>query len=187
MPTVKLTRATIEDYNLIQNMARFYVYDMSRFCGQMPGWEIPKDGLYECFDFKKYITDDDRDAFLVTVSDEIAGFVLLNKRFVGPTQEALSISNTKNKWNMGEFFILAKFQRHGIGKQVLKQLFKMIPGYWEVTVIPENKPAISFWKNSIKELSEGQFTENTVKVTYDSTQPNRVVFNFIINVDKERD
>lgn len=29
----KLTPASIHDYPTIQNMARFYVYDMSRYCG----------------------------------------------------------------------------------------------------------------------------------------------------------
>ena len=30
---------------IIQNMARFYVYDMSRHCGEERGWELPENGL----------------------------------------------------------------------------------------------------------------------------------------------
>jgi hypothetical protein len=32
--------ATEPDRETIQNMARFYVYDMSRHCGELEGWEM---------------------------------------------------------------------------------------------------------------------------------------------------
>jgi hypothetical protein len=50
-PTLQL--ATIDDYETIQNMARFYAYDMSRECGFIAEeWSFPKNGLYESHDFK---------------------------------------------------------------------------------------------------------------------------------------
>ena len=50
--------ATIADYPIIQNMARFYVYDLSRECGPISSeWAMPANGLYECFDFKIYFED----------------------------------------------------------------------------------------------------------------------------------
>lgn len=101
--------ATIEDYPTIQNMARFYLYDMSRYCSSISDeWNIPADGLYECFDFKNYYLDPTRNAFLVKVGEALAGFVLLNKE-----------GTSKNlDWNLGEFFILAQFQGKGISKLV---------------------------------------------------------------------
>jgi predicted acetyltransferase len=52
---------------------------MSRYCGFISkDWAMPKDGLYECFDFKKYFEDDDNKAYLVKLEDgELVGFVLL--------------------------------------------------------------------------------------------------------------
>jgi hypothetical protein len=50
----QLVKATIENYPVIQNMARFYVYDMSRYCSHIPTWECPESGLYECIDLKIY-------------------------------------------------------------------------------------------------------------------------------------
>ena len=41
-------------------------------------------------------------------------------------------------WNMGEFFVLAKFQGQGVGSQVAKQIVKEHPGKWSVAVMPEN-------------------------------------------------
>ena len=46
--------ASIEEYPVIQNMARFYVYGMSEYLGDEEDWEMPEDGLYECIDLKKY-------------------------------------------------------------------------------------------------------------------------------------
>src|SRR5580692_1471973 len=90
----KLIKATMVDYPVIQNMARFYAYDMSRYCGFISNeWAFPKDGLYESHDFRKYFEQPDRRAFLVQIDDELAGFVLLNK--VGTLHDT--------EWNMGEF------------------------------------------------------------------------------------
>ena len=47
--------ATYNDYPVIQNMARFYVYDLSRYCGFISeDWSMPANGLYECFDFNRF-------------------------------------------------------------------------------------------------------------------------------------
>jgi hypothetical protein len=48
--------ATLSDYFTIQNIARFYVYDRTKFMG----WECPENGLFECIDFKHYFEDDDK-------------------------------------------------------------------------------------------------------------------------------
>lgn len=36
-----LNKANKEDKDTIQNLGRFYVYEMSRYCGFLPTWEIP--------------------------------------------------------------------------------------------------------------------------------------------------
>ena len=79
MYELKIISATMNDYPVIQNMARFYVYDMSRYCGFISDdWQIPADGLYESFDFKEYFELEDRKAFMLKVGDELSGFVLSN-------------------------------------------------------------------------------------------------------------
>lgn len=163
-----LVKATMNDYPTIQNMARFYVYDMSRTCGGFPGWECPADGLYESFDFKNYFEEPDRYAFLVRVENEIAGFVLINK--VGTSADV--------DWNVGEFFILAKFQGKSIGTQVAMQVWDQFPGVWEVSVIPENNKALRFWRRSIVQYSQGHYSEDIKSVDYDPHQPQRIVFRF---------
>jgi len=164
-----LVTATLEDYPTIQNMGRFYVYDMSRYCGFISDeWNLPIDGLYECIDFKAYFEDPTRKAYFVKIGDECAGFVLLNKEGTAP----------ETQWNMGEFFIIAKFQGKGIASDVACQIWNQHPNRWEVSVIPKNKNALQFWNNTISDFTKGHFTKETKIIEYDPTQPNRIIFSF---------
>jgi predicted acetyltransferase len=163
----------MEDYPIIQNMARFYVYDLSRECGLISeDWSMPDDGLYESFDFKSYFIDKDRKAYIVKVGDELGGFALLNKTGTNPNTD----------WNMGEFFIIAKFQGKGIGKQVAYKIFDDNPGSWEISVIPENQPALIFWEHIINVYTQGSFRQEIKTVSFDKHQPKRTIFTFNKNV-----
>jgi len=141
--SVTLKKATMLDYPMIQNMARFYVYDLSRECGVEEGWEIPKDGLYECFDLKSYFVNDDRAPYLILADDEIAGFAMINKVGARPYVD----------WNIGEFFILAKFQKNGVGREAATQIFNAHPGVWNVMTMPLNARAEMFWSQVIEEYT----------------------------------
>lgn len=139
------------DYPIIQNLARFYAYDMSRYCGQaLAGWEFPDDGLYECQDFKKYFEKTNNYAFFIKINDELAGFVLIDQLEVLP----------EVNWNMGQFFIVAKFQRSGVGAKIAKQVFDRFQGEWSVGAIPQNTRAVEFWRKVIKEYTQDHFTES---------------------------
>ena len=165
----RLIPATLNDYPTIQNMARFYVYDMSRSCGFISeDWACPSNGLYESYDFKEYFNNPPREAFLIKVGDELAGFVLLNKEGTQPQTD----------WNMGEFFIIAKFQGKDVGSLVAKEVWKTHPGIWEVSVIPENKPALEFWRNVVSAFTAGFYTEELIEVEYDTHQPKRYILSF---------
>ena len=63
---IMLIPASLEQYPVLQNMARFYVYDISEYLGHEQGWEIPADGLYECLDFRKYWDDEHAFPFLIS-------------------------------------------------------------------------------------------------------------------------
>lgn len=164
-----LQTATINDYPTIQNMARFYVYDRTKYMG----WECPETGLFECIDFKHYFEKQDHQAFFVKIDNELAGFVLLDK---------IKIIE-KVDWNMGEFFILAKFQSKGIGSQAAREIFSRFPGKWSVAAMPENLGAVKFWRRIVNEISKGQFTE-VFKTEKELTTPGNpdpyamIIFNF---------
>ena len=167
---IQITLASIDDYQAIQNMAKLYVYDISRYCGFISKeWALPKNGIYESFNFKEYFTDQDKKAYLVTLKDaELVGFVLLDKQSTSANID----------WNIGEFFVLAKFQGKKIAQYVAKQIWLKYPGKWEVSVIPENKPALAFWRKNISAITNGNYTEEIKIIDYDEGQPKRYIFNF---------
>lgn len=144
---ISLSKATQEDKNTIQNLGRFYVYEMSRYCGFLPSWDVPLNGLFECIDLSSYCEKPDRHAYLVKVDDELAGFVLINKEGSTPDVD----------WNIGEFFIVSKFQGKGVGRYAAEQVFNMFPGIWETCQMPENTAAIEFWERVVNRYSQGQF------------------------------
>jgi predicted acetyltransferase len=164
-----LVKATIADYPTIQNMARFYVYDMSRYCGRVPSaldWSCPPDGLYECFDLRPYFEDADHHAFFIQVGSEKAGFALIYK---GSTPDV--------DWNMGEFFVLAKFQGTGIGESAVNQLFELFPGVWERSAMPENTASIGFIRKTLMRYTGGNFIERR-KISQKPAPHEMVVFRF---------
>lgn len=142
--------ALSEDYPIVQNMARFYAYDMSRVCGRHSGWEFPANGLYEAHDYRSYFVEKNRYSFLVFKDKELAGFALINKIGVHPSVD----------WNIGEFYIVAKFQGQGLGKQVACRLFSDFKGIWNVMAMPDNRPAFLFWQNVITDFSHSNFTQS---------------------------
>lgn len=160
--------ATTADYPLIQHMWSFYIYDMGRECGFNKGWECPANLSFVPDDITSYFKDSARQAYLIKVGDELAGFVLIN--------QAGTLPDTQ--WNIGEFFILAKFQGKGVGTEITHQLWKTHPGRWEVSVIPENKSALAFWRKVVAKYTDGCYVEDIKDVDYDQNQPKRYVLNF---------
>jgi predicted acetyltransferase len=165
----EVLQAEIKDHSVIQNMARFYVYDMAKYCGfDRKEWSMPDDGLYECFDFKRYFVEADRKVFIVKVNNELAGFVLLNK----------AVTSKDSNWSVGEFFIISRFQNSGIGFQVASKIWIEHPGGWELLVHPKNARALQFWRKSVKEFTGDFFEEKLISVDFDKEESTRIAFYF---------
>ncbi len=167
--------ATIADYPVVQNMARFYVYDRTLYMG----WECPENGLFDCIDFKHYFENPNERAFVIKVNNELAGFVLLDKAHLIEQVD----------WNMGEFFILAKFQGKGIASMVARDIFKEHPGKWSVAVMPENSKALNFWRKVIFETCDGDYNEvfKTEEELKSADNPDPYAMNVItFAIDKEK-
>lgn len=153
---VTLVAAPLDDYPTIQNMGRFYVYDMSEFMGDEPGWQMPENGLYECIDFKKYWQTDEAFPFMIRYKGELAGFVIVDKKG----------SDDKIDFNMAQFYIIRKFKGKGLGKFVAHHCFNMFRGTWEVMVMPHNRGAYQFWKKTISSYTNDTATEYTRNVKH---------------------
>ena len=62
-------------------------------------------------------------------------------------------------WNVGEFFVLAKFQGTGLGRTIAFELFDRFAGVWEVAAMLENTGARRFWAKVVERYTSGEFTE----------------------------
>ncbi len=133
------------DMAVVQNLGRFYVYDLAAFAG----WRCPPDGLYECRDLSSYWGPDGL-PFVIRVDGDLAGFALVDRR-VGPAVD----------FAMGEFFVLRQFRRQGVGRQAAHAVFDRLPGSWEVSQILENHPAIAFWRQVIGRYPGASIRETT--------------------------
>ena len=132
---IDILDATRDHLPIIQNMGRLYVYDISEFMG----WRCPPDGLYGCRDLAPYWDEPDAWPFLIQVDGELAGFAMINTKGNVPETD----------YNVGEFFILRKFRRRGVGTHVARALFARFPGNWEVMQLLPNAPAIAFWRSVV--------------------------------------
>ncbi len=150
---IELIPASIKEKPVIKNLARFYVYELSRYDANQSRSKIPEDGLYEAYDkyfsFDSYWDKLGYHPFIIRVQDELAGFVLVNK----------NVSESDVDWHIAEFFIIAKFQGQGIGRQIAIKIFNQFSGTWEVMQMLLNKPAITFWKTVISDYTRGQYLE----------------------------
>lgn len=99
--------------------------------------------------FELYWKEKNRFPFLIQYKGEPIGFALVNAIGVLPASD----------WNMAEFFIAKAYRRRNFGKRAAKRIIDTFPGTWEIAVIPENKQALSFWKNVI----ETHFPKKTSK------------------------
>lgn len=162
LPKIDVVQASKEDYQSVQKMTKFYFYDLSK------SYTITPSEDFNNIDFKNYFEDADREAYLIKVYDKIAGFVLLNK----------ATTNKNSTWNIGEFFIIGKFQGMGIGKKAAKIIWDKNPCNWEVSVIPENKQALNFWEKSIADYTDYNFNKETKLIDFDQEQPQRIIFSF---------
>jgi predicted acetyltransferase len=102
--------------------------------------------------------------YLLRVAGELVGFALV--RQTGP-----------GAFDMGEFFVLRKYRRLGVGRGAARKLFEALPGSWEVRELPKNTPAQAFWRQVIAEHTRGDFTET--RAFFDLYQREFVVQRFI--------
>ena len=178
---IQILEASEEDFPVVQNLVRFYVYDMS----ETMGWPCPEDGLYGgCDDIPEYwwtgSTPEELEAinqklpiyipynmhfdrwppgyrghpFIVRVGGELAGFAMIKQ--LGTNHEA--------DYDVGEFFIVRKFRGKGVGKSVAHNLFDRFPGIWQVRQMIEHKPAQAFWRQVIANYTGNRYQESKQQI-----------------------
>ncbi|TYS45667.1 GNAT family N-acetyltransferase [Bacillus infantis] len=150
----EIIKAGAEHEEALLNLFQFYIYDFSEFIDAHVG----DNGRFSEYPLQDYWTEEGHYPYVIKLNGHYAGFVL-----VAEDSESLSIN---------EFFILKKYRREGLGKQVAKDIFGLHKGRWEIFQIEKNKPAQGFWRSVIDEYTSGEFTER-------KDEHNRVIQEFV--------
>ena len=149
---ITLELLTLDQKPLLTRLLELYFYEFTTYDNA----DISEYGYYGYSHIDDYWNEEGRFPYLIRVDGKIAGFAL-----VCPHCDYLREEGARA---VGEFFVMLKYRRAGVGRYAAAQLFDRHPGHWEVCQLPNNLPARKFWKSVIEDYTKGQYetcgTEN---------------------------
>lgn len=148
---IDVVKAERDDEAVLERLFQLYGYDFSEFTAS----DVDAEGLYEEEALDRWWSEPARHPFLVRVDGQLAGLALV--------QQKSHFTGDANVTDMDEFFVMRKYRRRGVGREVATRLFDLFPGRWEVRQIAANTPAQSFWREVIGEYTGGRFEERFVE------------------------
>jgi len=155
----RIEAATPADFPTVKNLVPYYIYDLSEHLG----WSCNAEGRYDgCDDLPDYWEKEDHHPFLIRAGNEIAGFAMVRP-----------YPDEPDRMEIGEFFVLRKFKRRGIGREAAYRLFDRFQGEWLVRVLDENTGALCFWEAVIDEYTQDdhQRCSETYECPHSGTWP----------------
>ena len=156
---IKLKKIEAKDKSILQNLFQLYMHDIT---ASLP-MDVNEHGLFEYNYIDYYFTEESRYAYLIYVEENIAGFVLIDDEFM-----VLDKENDKPCYDFSEMFILNAYKKKGYGEIIVKRIFDMLKGNWEIRPVPRSEGAKRFWLKAVKNYTNDNFVENYPK-------PNRLV------------
>lgn len=140
-----LRKATLADLPLVRNLVPYYIYEMSGYTG----WNANAEGRYDgCDDLPDYWHKADHHPYIIAVEGAVGGFALVRPYSAEP-----------GRMEVGEFFVLRKYQGSGVGASSACWLFDAHPGQWLVRVLDANMGARTFWEKVIDRYTEARLTK----------------------------
>lgn len=125
-----------EEKEILRNLMEKYDYEFSQYDGR----DVNALGLFGYDHFDCYWTEDGRHPFFVKADGKLAGFVMVcNYMEIFPDAQ----------YSMGEFFVLYKYRRLGVGSFAASTVFERFPGVWELKCHPKNRASVLFWDKII--------------------------------------
>lgn len=144
---IAVLQAGLEQILTLRRLMQLYLYDL----GSLDGWDIADDGTYgNANRIESFWTEADRERYLIRVDGKLSGFVLTRSGTHFSGADAHEIS---------EFFILQKYRRMGVGRNVAHRIFDAFTGTWEVAAMKTNIPAQHFWRAVIADYTGRQYEE----------------------------
>lgn len=151
MDDLEIIHATRDHRAIFRNLMHLYLYDFSEYIDE----DANEDGLFEDEHLDKYWVEPNRYPFLVRVGGKWAGFVLV--RDLG-TVDLLG-RGVEQTYSIAEFFVMRKYRRRKLGKQLAFAMFDRFRGRWWVSQEMGNAPSQQFWRRVIGEYTGGNFED----------------------------
>ncbi|SDW19575.1 GNAT family N-acetyltransferase [Paenibacillus sp. CF384] len=146
-----------QDKTLLYQLIQLYRYDSSEFDGHV----LNEHGFYLYKYFDHQWTDDYRRPYLIRVDGEIAGFALVS---LDVPPEYMKLSTAERTHTIGDFFIMRKYRRIGVGRVAAQFIMEQHRGFWEIRQTAANTYAHSFWKQVISDyVGEGNYQEKLIQ------------------------
>ena len=147
MPEITFRVATWDDKTVLRRMLELYQYELTDVWPQ----DLNEHGEYGHVGVERYLGRNPRlRAWFFLVDGRYAGFGLVDP----------DVSLPGNEYWMGQFFVLKKYRRLGVGRKAAHFIFDQCPGQWEVGQMPLNEAARRFWQRTIGEYTGGNFVEH---------------------------
>ena len=142
---IALQRMDIEEKLLLVRLMELYNYEFSIYSNE----DINEYGHYGYGHIDDYWEEDGRFPYLIRVDGKIAGFALICPHCDYRKEEGARC--------IGEFFVMLKYRRRGIGRKAATQLFDMHRGLWEVCCWTNNLPASKFWEKVVEKYTDNHY------------------------------
>jgi predicted acetyltransferase len=160
--TLGLDEVGKDHADVLDRLLQLYLYDFS----EIEGLPVGEDGRYQNLTPMADWLTPGRHAFLVRVDGELAGCVL-----VKPAADDWSDAPSRV---LEEFFVMRKFRRRGVGREVTRRLFDRLPGRWSLNQTQHNYTAQAFWRTVLAEYTGGRVDEVVIDgrptQTFDTTR-----------------
>lgn len=147
MPAITFRVAHWADRPVLSRLLELYQYDMSEVWPQ----DLNVHGEYG-FAVDRYLRNPLLRAYLFHVDGKYAGFGLVDP----------DVSLPGNQYWMGQFFVIKRYRRLGVGSLGARHIFEEFRGKWEVGQMSLNYPAQAFWRRVIGEYTHGDYVEHEV-------------------------
>jgi predicted acetyltransferase len=135
--SIEVIPATPDQEPILANLLELCAHDFSEF----QEIELGVDGRFGYKHLPLYWREPNRRPFFIRADGKLAGFVLVKR--------GSEMSAKETVWDMAEFFVTRRHRRRGIGTYAAHEVWRNIPGLWEVRVMEANDSANRFWARAI--------------------------------------
>ncbi len=153
---VQFIEFTINDYLLVNELSQSYLGDLAMYNTSL---KRDSHGYYDNNYFNIFFSDERHIPLALIVNQKIIGFIMLS---VGKAVDYI----------IQDFYISQDYRKKGIGHNAMKQIFSSYSGKYGFDVLPDNVPAINFWRAV---LQKNGFKWDEKTITSDGVQVIRMI------------